>query len=167
MAKKIGLGVLAALIILQFIRPSKNDSNENPHPMYAKYEVPEDIAYMLKVACNDCHSNLTKYPWYSNIQPIGWWLNSHVKGGKQHLNFSEFTHRRVAIQNHKFEEIIETVEEHEMPLGSYTFLGLHPEAKLSDAQRKQLTSWAQTQMDSLAARYPADSLVLRRRRAGS
>ena len=52
-----------------------------------------------------------------------------------------------------------------MPIASYTFLGLHPEAKLSDGQRKQLINWAQVQMDSLAAQYPADSLVLRRRRA--
>lgn len=164
MVKKILLGVLAVLVILQFIRPDRNDSNDNTHHISTKYEIPEEVAGILKVACNDCHSNMTKYPWYTNIQPVGWWLNHHVEEGKEHLNFSAFTQRRVAIQNHKLEEIIETVEDHEMPLESYTYLGLHAEADLSDEQRELLISWAKSQMDWLSTEYPADSLVLRRRR---
>jgi Haem-binding domain len=86
-----------------------------------------------------------------------------VKEGKAHLNFSEFTKRRIAVQNHKLEEITEMVKEKEMPLPSYTYLGLHPEANLTDEQRATITLWAQSQMAMLAAKYPADSLVLRRR----
>ena len=70
----------------------------------------------------------------------------------------------VAVQNKKFDEIIENVEEKKMPIGSYTWFGLHPEAKLSDEQRATLTGWAQANMDSLKAHYPADSLVLKRRK---
>ena len=106
MVKKILLGVLAVVVIIQFIRPDRNDSNDNTHHISTKYEVPEEVAGILKVACNDCHSNMTKYPWYTNIQPVGWWLNDHIEHGTSHLNFSEFTNRRVAIQNHKLEEII-------------------------------------------------------------
>lgn len=163
MLKKILIGLAAVLIIIQFIRPGKNDSNERSHDVSTKYEVPSDVAEILKVACNDCHSNMTVYPWYSNIQPLGWWLNSHIEDGKRHLNFSEFTTRRVAIQNHKFEEVIEEVKEGEMPLESYTAMGLHSEANLSDEQRETLINWAKAQMDKLAQEYPADSLVLRRR----
>ena len=54
---------------------------------------------------------------------------------KKHLNFSEFTKRKIAVQNHKLEEIVEMMEEGEMPLKSYTWLGLHPEAKLSAEQK--------------------------------
>jgi hypothetical protein len=58
---------------------------------------------------------------------------------------------------------VEQVEEKKMPIPSYTYLGLHPEAKLSDTQRQTLVNWAKAQMDTLRARYPADSLVMRRR----
>ncbi|RMG73473.1 MAG: cytochrome C [Bacteroidetes bacterium] len=164
MVKKILLGLLAVLVIIQFIRPERNLSNDQTYAVSTKYEVPNEVAGLLKVACNDCHSNLTRYPWYANLNPVGWILADHVNEGKEHLNFSDFTRRPVAVQNHKFEEVIETVEEHEMPLESYTALGLHADAKLSDAQRQTLISWARAQMDSLKAWYPADSLEFRRRR---
>jgi hypothetical protein len=156
--------IICALIAMQFFKaPRDNTSNDNQNHISTKYNVPEEVAAIMKNACNDCHSNLSEYPSYFNYQPMGWWLNSHIRGGKHHLNFSEFTTLKVAVQNHKFEEIIETVgEQKRMPMKSYTYFGLHPEAKLSDAQRTVLTSWAKTQMDSLKTWYPADSLVLKR-----
>jgi hypothetical protein len=164
MKKKILLGLLAILVVIQFIKPERNLSNDETYAVSTKYPVSEDVKAILKVACNDCHTNSTEYPWYANWQPSAWWLNSHVKGGKQHLNFSEFTNRPVAVQNHKFEEVIEMVKEKEMPLSSYTWFGLHPEANLTDEQRAVITDWAQANMDSLKANYPADSLVLKRRK---
>jgi NADPH-dependent ferric siderophore reductase len=89
------------------------------------------------------------------------WLADHVDEAKRELNFSAFTTRRVAVQNKKFKEIIEQVKESEMPLSSYTWI--HGDAKLSEQQRQTLVAWAQMNMDSLAARYPADSLVLKRK----
>lgn len=165
--KRITQGIvilISTLIAIQFFKsPKDNISNDNQFGIATKYKVPAEVATILKNACNDCHSNLSEYPPYFNYQPVGWWLNSHIRGGKQHLNFSEFTKSRVAVQNHKFEEIIETVGEHKsMPMKSYSYFGLHPEAKLTDAQRGVLTSWAKTQMDSLKTWYPADSLVLKR-----
>ena len=70
----------------------------------------------------------------------------------------------IAFQNHKLEETVEMVEELEMPLPSYTYLGLHSEAKLTDDQRKIIIDWANAQMDTLKANYPADSLIMPRRR---
>jgi hypothetical protein len=102
------------------------------------------------------------FPWYAEVQPVAFWLANHVEEGKEHLNFSSFTARRVAVQNHKFEEIIEMVKEKKMPLGSYTWFGLHHDANLTDEQRSTLTAWAQANMDSLKANYPADSLVMKR-----
>ncbi|MFM9949522.1 MAG: heme-binding domain-containing protein [Saprospiraceae bacterium] len=162
MLKKILLGLLAVMVIIQFIRPEKNDSNDQQNHVSTKYEVPAEVASILKGACDDCHSNKTEYPWYANVQPAAWWLAGHVEDGKRHLNFSDFTTRKIAIQNHKFEEVVEMVEEKEMPLPSYTYMGLHPEAKLTDQQRQTLVNWAKAQMDTLKANYPADSLVMRR-----
>ena len=167
MLKKVLLGLVAILVIIQFIRPDKNDSGENANDITTAFEVPQNVADIMVVACNDCHTNQTNYPWYANVQPVAWWLDHHVTDGKRHLNFSEFTRLPLAIQYHKLEEVEETVEEGEMPLPSYTYLGLHAEADLSDAQRKTLIDWAKSQMAMMKAKYPADSLVMKRRRPPS
>ncbi len=164
MIKKILLALLALLVIIQFFRPEKNESNDLTYDISTKYEVPKEVDEILRVSCNDCHSNKTEYPWYSNVQPVAWWLADHIEDGKRHLNFSEFTKRPIAIQNHKLEETIEMVEEKEMPLKDYTYLGLHAEANLSDEQREVLISWAKSQMTYLKDNYPADSLVMPKRR---
>jgi hypothetical protein len=160
MVKKILLGLLAVFIIGQLIRPEKNLSGDESQALSTKYNVPLDVAAILKVACNDCHTNKTEYPWYANVQPAAWWLADHVKDGKRHLNLSTFAGMKIAIQNHKLEEIVEQVEKKEMPLASYTYLGLHSGANLSEAQRATLINWAKAQMDTLKAHYPADSLKM-------
>ena len=159
--KPILLGLLAIFVLSQFIRPAQNQSNEGVKDISKKYPIPDSVQAVLKVACFDCHSNYTIYPWYAEVQPVASWLANHVEEGREHLNFSSFTARRVAVQNHKFEEIIEMVKEGEMPLASYTWV--HRDAILTEGQRQTLINWAQANMDSLKAQYPADSLVLRRK----
>lgn len=154
-------GLLALLVLAQFYRPARNLSNDQTNHVSTKYPLPAEVESILKSACYDCHSNLTRYPWYAEVQPVASWLANHVNEGKRELNFSAFTQRKIAIQNHKFEEIMEQVKEGEMPLGSYTWV--HRDAALSEQQRQTLVSWAQSNMDSLKAHYPADSLVLRRK----
>lgn len=163
MLKKILIGLGIVLVAIQFVRPERNLSDDRTYDVSTKYAVPEDVKQILAVACNDCHSNKTEYPWYANIQPVAWFLDHHVTDGKRHLNFSNFTSRSVAYQNHKFEETIEMVKEGEMPLASYTYLGLHAGANLTEQQKQSLINWAQANMDSLKAQYPADSLVMRRK----
>ena len=163
MVKKILLALLAVFVIIQFIHPEKNQSDDQLNAVSKKYEVPENVEAILKVACYDCHSNNTRYPWYANVQPSAWWLADHVNEGKRELNFSNFITRPIAVQNKKFDEIAEQVEKKEMPLAEYTYLGMHQDAKLTDAQRQTLINWAKAQMDSLKAQYPADSLVLKRK----
>lgn len=163
LSTKILLSLLSIFIIIQFFRPAKNLGGDRTNDITTQYHVPQNISIILDKACNDCHSNTTRYPWYSNVQPIAWWMADHVNDGKRHLNFSEFTTRKIAIQNHKLEEIIETVKEHEMPLPSYTWLGMHSEANLTEEERLAIADWAAGQMDSLKNVWPADSLVMRRR----
>jgi hypothetical protein len=165
MIKKITITLVALLVLIQFVPAEKNESNDTEFDITKSYNVPDNVAMLLKGACNDCHTNLTRYPWYSNIQPVKYMLADHVNEGKSHLNFSTFTKIPLRVQNHKFEEIIEIVEEKEMPLASYTYFGLHPEANLSDSERKLLADWAKEQMAMLAATYPADSLKMRPRPA--
>jgi len=155
------LTLLAALLLMQFYRPARNQSNDQTHHVSTKYPVPAEVESILQSACYDCHSNQTRYPWYANVQPVASWLAGHVNEGTKHLNFSAWTNRRAAVQNHKFEEIIESQETQWMPLKSYTWT--HGDARLSDQQRQALKDWAKSCVDSLSARYPADSLVLKRK----
>ena len=85
MIKKILLFLLVVLLVLQAFRPKKD--NLGPSPTAANMNnfvnVPADIDQLLKTSCYDCHSNQTTYPWYANIQPVGWWLDDHVDEGKK------------------------------------------------------------------------------------
>lgn len=163
MKNKIIIGVVAILILIQFIRPTKNLSDDRTFDVSTKYTVPAELGSVMESACNDCHTNKTVYPWYAEVQPIGWWLSSHVNDGKRHLNLATFTKLPIAVQNHKFEEIGEMMEEGEMPLPSYTWMGMHPQANLSNDQKKMIIDWAHQQMDLLKSQYPSDSLVMKRR----
>lgn len=163
MLRKIGLVILVILIAIQFIPYEKNEGKTAGYPISGSYDIPDNVNKLLINACNNCHTNSSEYPWYASIEPIGYYLNGHIQDGKNDLNFDEFTNRPLAWQNHKLEEIIEMVEEKEMPLKSYTNFGLHPEANLSDADRQVIIDWAEDQMTYLKATYPADSLVMKRR----
>ncbi len=165
MIKKISIAVLIILVVIQFIPYEKNLSNDMEFDVSKSYNVPDNVQTLLKGACNNCHTNQSTYPWYSNIEPVGYWLNHHITDGKKELNFSTFIKQPIAVQNHKFEEVVEMVEEKKMPLPSYTYLGLHPEAKLTDEDRKVIVDWAKEQMAMLAATYPADSLKMKPRPA--
>lgn len=156
--KKIGIGILVILLALQAYRPAKNDSNKMDNDISKSYAVPDDVKQILAKACNDCHSNNTIYPWYSNIQPLRFWLDDHVNDGKRHMNFNEFNTYRIARQYKKLDECIEQVKEGEMPLESYTLI--HTEAKLTATEKQKLYDWCSTIRDSIKVRYPADSLVL-------
>ncbi|HEX7366015.1 MAG TPA: heme-binding domain-containing protein [Pelobium sp.] len=155
MVKKVLIAVAVVLLVIQFFHPQKNISQGlQPNAISTKYTVPDSVNQLLSVACKDCHSNNTRYPWYEKIQPVSWWLASHVNDGKKHFNLDEFTAYTLKRQDHKLEELIESQEDHWMPLSSYTFL--HADARLSDKQRKMLIDWANEtrkviQADSLFA----------------
>jgi hypothetical protein len=159
MVKKMILGFVAILILIQFIIPAKNNSNDQTHHLTTLYPVPEGLKTLFSTACYDCHSNHSEYPWYIRIQPIAWWMDHHIVEGKGRLNFSTFATYPIAKQMHKLEDMIKFIKNKAMPLPSYSWMGLHQDALLTDVQRKMIIDWAQVQIDSIKARYPADSLV--------
>jgi hypothetical protein len=141
MLRKVLLGLLVILVVIQFIRPEKNQSTGvSPNDITTKYAIPATVQPVLKRACFDCHSNNTTYPWYDNIQPVSWWLNNHIKEGKDELNFSEFASYSPKKARHKLEEVGEAVTEGWMPLGSY--LWIHHEAALKPEEAKLIANWA-------------------------
>jgi len=162
MLKKILIGLAIVFVTIQFFRPARNNSGDTSMDIRKKYAVSHDVDQILERACNDCHSNNTRYPWYAEVQPVGWWLSDHIKEGKRRLNLNNFLSNRVAVQKHRMEDCIEQIDNGGMPLDSY--LWIHKEAKLSDADREALKSWCRGVIDSLKAQYSADSLVMPKRR---
>ncbi len=149
MIKKLLLVLIAALVVGQFFRPERNSGLAvGPNFIGTKHPIPAATAQVLERACYDCHSNHTNYPWYANVQPIGWWLAWHVKDGKRHFNFSEFTTYNDKRAGRKLQEVSDEVREGGMPLSSYTLA--HPEARLTPEEKKLITDWA----DAAARTYP-------------
>jgi len=139
--KKILWFLLIVLLVSQFFGPEKNQGDiASIDAFLEETNPPEDVKLILKETCYDCHSNVTRYPWYNNITPINYWLSHHVDEGKHELNFSNWVGNSVKRKDHKFEELIEEVEEKEMPLASYTWT--HGEAKLTDVQINSVVNWA-------------------------
>lgn len=142
MFKKIILGFAVLLAVAQFVRPARNVSAMvSPNDINVRYPVPAAVQPLLQRSCYDCHSNNTRYPWYAEVQPVRWWLDRHINDAKRHLNFSEYSAYPVKRAAKKAEEIASELKEHEMPLPSY--LWLHAEARLTDADIALLTAWSQ------------------------
>jgi hypothetical protein len=146
--KKILWGLLIVFILIQFIRPAHNKSTGKLETDVTKMiAVPENVLNIFKNSCYDCHSNNTRYPWYVNIQPVGWIMANHIKEGKQNLNFSEFGKYSNRKQANKLRSTAESIKDGSMPISSYTIL--HTDAKLSEEDKKLITDWALHAKDSL------------------
>ena len=159
--KTTGWLLLITLIIIQFIHPKRNKADgDQPNYIGKNFQVPADVKSVLAKACNDCHSNNTRYPWYCNIQPVDWWTDNHIKEGKRGINFDEFTKRSLRFQYNKMKDVVEQVKKDEMPLNSY--LWIHKNAILTQDEKTLLINWANGIMDTLKAHYPMDSLIRKR-----
>ncbi len=138
--KKILTILFVLFIIIQFFRIDKTNPPVNKGMDFLTIKnTPENIATKIRTSCYDCHSNETKYPWYSNIQPIAWFLKDHIDEGRKKLNFSTFATYEPKRQAHKLAEAVEMVETGEMPLESY--LLAHPEAKLTAEEQKTMVNY--------------------------
>lgn len=138
--KKLGCFLVFALIVAQFFGPEKNEGDlASVASFIAETNPPENVKKILETTCYDCHSSKTAYPWYHNITPINFWLASHVKDGKKHLNFSKWNDYSLKKKAHKMDELYEEVEEGEMPLASYTWT--HSEANLTQEQVDVVVAW--------------------------
>jgi hypothetical protein len=149
--KKILVVLAVAAIAIQFFPAARNVSAAAPGPndIAVLYPIAPDTKALLAESCYDCHSDHTRYPWYTRIQPVGWWMEHHVNEGKRHLNFSQFGAYTAKRARHKLEEVVKETKAGKMPLPSY--LVIHRHANLTDAQVRQVADWA----DGVRARIPA------------
>jgi len=120
--------LLVGFLLIQLVPFGR--AHDNPAVVSEpNWDSPETRA-LAERACFDCHSNESVWPWYSNVAPVSWLVQDHVDEGRAHINFSDW------INSGDVDELSEVVEKGEMPLASY--LLLHPEAKLTDAERAAL-----------------------------
>lgn len=133
--KRIGLGIFAILIAAQFVPVERTNPPERGQP-----RAPADVQAVLRRSCYDCHSNETAWPWYSHVAPASLLMAHDVQEGRGEVNFSTWEKYDERRKTRKLKEIADEVEKGDMPLWYY--LPLHPEAKLSAAERELIIKWA-------------------------
>lgn len=141
-ARGAGIGVvlahyaLATVVVFGVIQlvPYGRDHSNPPITGEPAWASPQTRELMVN-ACYGCHSNEVEWPWYSNIAPISWVVTAHVDEGRDKVNYSEFGTGRDDA-----EESVEVILEGSMPPSYYTLFGLHPEAKLTDAEIDELVA---------------------------
>ncbi len=126
--KWTAIGFVVLLLAIQLVPYGRDHSNPAvaAEPAWDSPRTRE----LARVACFDCHSNETTWPWYSNIAPISWWTQNHVDEGRRKLNFSEWGREQ------ETDEIVESIEEGDMPPRYYTII--HGPARLSAADEQAL-----------------------------
>ena len=135
--KWIALVLIVGFALLQFTNPART----NPpvvRDLIAANPPPPEITALLHAACYDCHSYETKWPLYSRIAPSSWLVVRDVNEGRENLNFSEWPTDPARIAK-KLDHINEALDSGQMPPSKYT--ALHPEARLTEAQRKAMMDW--------------------------
>ena len=136
--KKLLIFLLIVFIGAQFIpyNVPADIADKDGEPL----EVSDKAASILKTSCFDCHSNHTKFPWYSSIAPVSWFTKMHVKEGRKKMNFSVWNSYSDEQKGKYLEKIPKAVEHDKMPLESY--LIIHKDAKLSKDDKAVLKDWA-------------------------
>jgi len=147
--KRLFAFIGAAFIAIQFFGPAKtNPPVDETKTIQMHAPMPPEVSAIIERSCYDCHSHQTRWPWYSHLEPVSWFLVDHVIDGRKHLNFSEWGSYNAKRMHHKLEEIDEQVKTGEMPLKSY--LPLHPAARLSPEDVRALLAWAAAERQRVA-----------------
>lgn len=132
---------VAALAAIQLVPVER----ANP-PVESDIAAPDEVKKILRRSCYDCHSNETRWPWYARIAPVSWLIASDVKEGRREVNFSEWNKFTGGRRARKFKEIVEQLEHEKMP--QWYYLLLHPDAKLSPAEKDTILNWAKQALAS-------------------
>jgi len=125
------LATIVLLVGIQLVPVSRT----NP-PVETEIPAPPAVREILRRACYDCHSHETRWPWYSRVAPVSWLVAHDVFEGRRHLNLSAWNRYDAEKRRKKLDELWEQVDEGDMPLWFY--VPLHPEARLSEADREAL-----------------------------
>lgn len=145
--KWVFVALVAVFVLLQFTNPART----NPpviNDFAATNLPPPAVAALLHAACYDCHSHETKWPLYSKIAPSSWLVVGDVNEGRKHLDLSDWP-KDAALAAKKIQHMSDEIDDGDMPPKKYT--AIHTDARLTDAQRKELTDWLDARAEGLKA----------------
>jgi len=133
--KKVAIFLVIATVAMQFIPVERSNPSDRGQPA-----APPEVTTILRRACYDCHSNETSWPWYAKLAPISFLLSRDVKDGRKELNFSTWDRYDAPRKGRKLKEIIKELKDGDMP--PWYYVPVHPDAKLSNADREAIIRWA-------------------------
>jgi len=141
--------VLAALftasVALSFVHPWGNPRSraDTPAPLMSGTNVPDDVRQVLETKCADCHSENTRWPGYSRLAPVSWFMERDVRDGREHLNMSQWQNYILETRVDLLSRLASEVHSGQMPLLRYVIL--HPRARLSPSDQQLIYNWAKSE----------------------
>lgn len=141
--KMVVVALLVFLIAIQIFQPRRtNPTVARSRSLAAYVNVPEDVQSTLMRSCGDCHSNQTRWPWYSHVAPLSWVITDDVNEGRRHMNFEDWEAQQ--DPNHadeRFEAICKEIQQNGMPPFSYRLA--HEELRLKAKEIASICAWTQ------------------------
>jgi hypothetical protein len=128
---------------------SHEESDRGGAPLLPGAEIPSSVVDVFTHACINCHSEKTRWPWYSQIAPASWLVENDVKHARKHLNLSRWDSLDAAEQRMLLTAIATVIENREMP--PHRYIVFHPEAKLSAGDSVQVIEWTRAERRRIRA----------------
>lgn len=136
--------------VAQLKRPARvNLPVDEARALETHVRVTPEVEAMLARSCNDCHSQKTQWPWYTNVAPVSWFVVEHVNDGRRHLDFSDWARYGRRDADQLLEAICEMTRNGSMPMSSYTLM--HADARLTAADVQTLCGWTNAERRRLAS----------------
>lgn len=136
----LGGGGLALAAAIQLTVPERrNPATEPAARVEAQADIPPAVAASLRRACYDCHSNETRWPWYSRVAPAAWLVARDVDNGRGQLNFSRWAAYHPFDRADLLDAACRLASMREMPPRAYVLM--HPDARLSEEEVATLCAW--------------------------
>jgi hypothetical protein len=146
--KWVVIAVALVFVGAQFVPTGmSNPPFDQSRTLEAHLHVTPEVETILARSCNDCHTQQTRYPWYSRVAPFSWLLANHIREGRDHLNFSNWAGYDAEEQDLNLQNICRLTKRGAMPVNSYLYI--HRDAKLSDADVQTLCNWTNAERDKL------------------
>jgi hypothetical protein len=144
--------LLAWLLVSVFVHPLPHNALDRDARLLPGADVPPSVVNIFAQACVNCHSDQTRWPWYSHVAPVSWLVEIDVKRAREHLNLSRWSSLDTVEKRSLLTAIATVVENREMPLHKYVVF--HGEARLSTEDSTQVIEWTRAERSRLRVGAP-------------